>query len=309
MTSVITTQALTRRFGDLTAVDSLDLDIPAGGVVGFVGPNGSGKSTTIRMLLGLIKPTSGTATVLGHPITHPVRYAARVGALIESPALQGGLSARANLDSMARLRGIPKGRGDEVLEIVGLSDRADSRVKEFSLGMKQRLGIAIALLPDPEVLVLDEPTNGLDPAGIVEIRALIRRLGDEGRTVLVSSHLLSEIEAAADRLVMIRFGELLFSGPLAALIAQEQRFVDLEADDPRETERLAARLRAVGFAVTADGPRLRVAVDPARSGELNRVAIEQGIVLRRVEPRSETLEDIFLRMTGDPSVPPLATGA
>jgi ABC-2 type transport system ATP-binding protein len=309
VTSVITTQALTRRFGDLTAVDALDLDIPAGGVVGFVGPNGSGKSTTIRMLLGLIKPTSGTATVLGHPITQPVRYAARVGALIESPALQGGLSARANLDTMARLRGIPKGRADEVLEVVGLADRAGSKVKEYSLGMKQRLGIAIALLPDPEVLVLDEPTNGLDPAGIVEIRALIRRLGDEGRTVLVSSHLLSEIEAAADRLVVIRYGELLFSGPLQALIAQEQRFVDLEADDPAETERLAARLRERGFTLTAAGARLRVAADPARSGELNRLAIEQGIVLRRVEPRSETLEDIFLRMTEPSAVPALATGA
>jgi ABC-2 type transport system ATP-binding protein len=309
VTSVITTQALTRRFGDLTAVDALDLDIPAGGVVGFVGPNGSGKSTTIRMLLGLIRPTSGTATVLGHPITQPVRYAARVGALIESPALQGGLSARANLDSMARLRGIPKGRADEVLEVVSLSDRAGSKAKDFSLGMKQRLGIAIALLPDPEVLVLDEPTNGLDPAGIVEIRGLIRCLGDEGRTVLVSSHLLTEIEAAADRLVVIRYGELLFSGPLQALIAQEQRFVDLEAEDPGETERLAACLRARGLALSADGLRLRVAADPARSGELNRVAIEQGIVLRRVEPRSETLEDIFLRMTGEPGTSGTAAGA
>lgn len=319
MASVITTQALTRRFGDLTAVDRLDLDLPAGGVVGLVGPNGSGKSTTIRMLLGLIRPTSGTAEVLGHPISHPVRYAARVGALIESPALQGGLSARANLDAMACLRGIPRGRADEVLDIVGLSDRADSRVKTFSLGMKQRLGIAIALLPDPEVLVLDEPANGLDPAGIVEIRALMRRLGDEGRTVLVSSHLLSEIEAAADRLVVIRYGELLFSGPLATLIAQEQRFVDLETEDPTESVRLLGRLGERGLAVSVEGSCLRVAVDPSRSGELNRLAIEAGIVLRRVEPRSETLEDIFLRMTGEapatgaapvPGLAPrLATGA
>ncbi len=175
--------------------------------------------------------------------------------------------------------------------------------------MRQKILITAALLHNPKVLVLDEPTNGLDPAGIVEIRALIRRLGDEGRTVLVSSHLLSEIEAAADRLVVIRFGELLFSGPLQALIAQEQRFVDLEADDPAETVRLAAGLRERGFAVTADGARLRVAADPARSGELNRAAIEQGIVLRRVEPRSETLEDIFLRMTEPSAVPGLATGA
>ena len=309
MTSVITTQQLTRTFGDLVAVNALDLDIPAGGVVGFVGPNGSGKSTTIRMLLGLIRPTSGEATVLGHSIAQPVRYASRVGALIESPAFQPGLSARANLDSMARLRGIPRGRADEVLATVGLSDRAGSRVKEFSLGMKQRLGIAIALLPDPEVLILDEPTNGLDPAGIVEIRALMRRLADEGRTVLVSSHLLSEVEAAADRLVVIRFGELLFSGPLATLIAQERRSVDVEPDDAADAERLVRRYVERGLEVSVEGTLVRVLVDPARSGELNRLAIEEGIVLRRVEPRTETLEDIFLAMTGMPGTPGLATGA
>ena len=296
--SVITTQQLTRRFGDLVAVDHLDLDIPAGGVVGFVGPNGSGKSTTIRMLLGLIRPTSGSATVLGHSIADPVRYAARVGALIESPAFVPGISARANLESMARLRGTPGGRVDQVLDIVGLADRADTRVREYSLGMKQRLGIAIALLPDPEVLVLDEPTNGLDPAGIVEIRTLLRRLGDEGRTVLVSSHLLSEIEAAADRVVMIRFGRLLFSGPLATLQQQEERrFVEVEAEHVEDHPRLLARYLALGLAAAPEGASIRVEIEPARSVELNRAAIEMGIVLRRVEPHQETLEDIFLRMT------------
>ena len=184
--SVISTERLTRRFGDVVAVRDLDLEISGGGVVGLVGPNGSGKSTLIRLLLGLIKPTSGTATVFGAPISHPLAYAARVGALIEGPAFVPTLSARTNLRSLARLRGIANGRVEEVLETVGLLDRSKEPAKRFSLGMKQRLGIAAALLPDPELLVLDEPTNGLDPAGIVEIRTLLRRLGDEGRTVVSS---------------------------------------------------------------------------------------------------------------------------
>jgi ABC-2 type transport system ATP-binding protein len=295
---VISASGLTRTFGHLVAVDHLDLELPSGGVIGFVGPNGSGKSTTLRMLLGLIRPTSGSAAVLGHSIEQPVRYASRVGALIESPAFLGSISARANLDSIARLRGIPTGRVDEVLATVGLTDRADSNVREYSLGMKQRLGIAMALLPDPEVLMLDEPTNGLDPAGVVEIRGLIRSLGNEGRTVLVSSHLLSEIEAAADHLVVIRFGHLLFSGPLATLLADEHRYVDVEPDDPADLDLLASHLRERGFAAHQEGSLLRVEIDLARSGDLNRVAFERGILLRRLEPRSETLEDIFLRMTG-----------
>lgn len=304
--SAISASGLTRAFGHLVAVDKLDLELPAGGVIGFVGPNGSGKSTSLRMLLGLIRPTSGHGEVLGHSISHPVRYASRVGALIESPAFLATVSARSNLDSIARLRGIRKGRVAEVLDTVGLSDRADSPVREYSLGMKQRLGIAMALLPDPEVLMLDEPTNGLDPAGVVEIRALIRRLGDEGRTVLVSSHLLSEIEAAADHLLVIRFGKLLFSGPLATLLAEEHRFVDVEPEDPEDLVALAGHLRERGFDAHPEGSLLRVEIDLPRSGELNRVAFEVGILLRRLEPRSETLEDIFLRMTEPSQDPALA---
>lgn len=183
---VIRTDRLTRRFGDLVAVDVLSVDVPCGGVTGLVGPNGSGKSTLIRMLLDLIRPSSGTADVLGHPITSPQAYASQVGALIEAPAFVPGLSARANLRSLARLRGLPGSRVEEVLGIVGLMGREQEPVKRFSLGMKQRLGIAAALLPDPQVLVLDEPTNGLDPAGIVEIRGLLQTLGESGRSVIVS---------------------------------------------------------------------------------------------------------------------------
>lgn len=295
----ITTRGLTRRFGNLVAVDDLDLELPAGGVIGFIGPNGSGKSTTIRMLLGLIEPSEGEAEVFGSSINHPNRYADRVGALVENPALVLNITGRANVESMALLRGVPMARVDEVLDIVGLAGRSGDNVADYSLGMKQRLGIAIALLPDPELLLLDEPTNGLDPAGIVEVRGLFRRLADDGRTVVVSSHLLSEIEAAADYLVVIRYGKLLFSGPLNELLEQEQRFVDVEPESPADIEPLAATYRSMGLDVEPENGGVRVLVDPVRSADLNRAAIDQGIVLRRLVPRSETLEDIFLRMTED----------
>ncbi len=293
----ITTRGLTRRFGAITAVDSVDLDIPRGGVVGIVGPNGAGKSTTIRMLLGLIEPTDGAGTVFGEPITRPKRYADRVGALIENPAFLPNISARANVQSMATLRGVPSDRVDDVLEIVGLSDRADDCVSKYSLGMKQRLGIAIALLPDPELLVLDEPTNGLDPAGIVEVRQLLRRLGDEGRTVVVSSHLLSEIEAAADYLVVIRFGKILFAGPLGDLLEQERRYVDLQPEMESEIEDLASVYTNAGYDVTIEPDTVRVVIDPVESANLNRLAIENGFVLRQLIRSNENLEDVFLRMT------------
>lgn len=297
MIPAITMVGLTRRFGTLTAVDSVDLDIPRGGVVGIVGPNGAGKSTTIRMLLGLIEPTAGSAEVLGESIRHPKRYANRVGALIENPAFVPNITARANIESMAILRDVAKERVDEVLEIVGLSDRADDKVAQYSLGMKQRLGIAIALLPDPELLVLDEPTNGLDPGGIVEVRQLLRRLGDEGRTVLVSSHLLSEIEAAADYLVIIRQGKILFTGPLSQLLDQERRYVDLEPEFGSALADLAAVYKDAGYDLTIDSGVVRVEVDPAESANLNRLAIANGFVLRQLIPSAETLEDVFLRVT------------
>ena len=298
MRTAIRVRGLTRRFGDLTAVDHLDLDLPAGGVIGFVGPNGSGKSTTIRMLLGLIDPTEGTGEVLGQSIEHPQDYAHRVGALIENPAFIPSISARANIEAMALLRGVGRSRVAEVLATVGLLDRADDKAAGYSLGMKQRLGIAIALLSDPDLLVLDEPTNGLDPAGIVEIRELIRRLAEDGRTVFVSSHLLSEIEAAADYLVVISFGKLLFAGPLPELLLQERRYVDIEPEYPADCDRLQQRLLAENLEVQPEDGGLRVLCDPAQSPRLHRIAVDLDIALRRLVPRSETLEDIFLRMTG-----------
>jgi ABC-2 type transport system ATP-binding protein len=199
--TILSTSNLTRSYGKLVALNNVTLEIPKSGVIGLVGPNGSGKSTLIRILLGLVKPTSGTAHVLGHTLAETSAYAAKVGALIENPAFIPTLSARKNLLTLAQLRGVPSTRIGEVLETVGLTGRDKEPVKRFSLGMKQRLGIAAALLTDPQLLILDEPTNGLDPSGIVEIRALLQKLAAAGKTVIVSSHLLSEIEAACDPIV------------------------------------------------------------------------------------------------------------
>jgi ABC-2 type transport system ATP-binding protein len=298
-THALQTRGLTRRFGELTAVDSLSLDVPQGGVVGLVGPNGSGKSTLIRMLLGLIRPSHGTAHVLGAPVEHPTRFARRVGALVESPAFLPSLTARRNLRSLALLRGLPATRVDEVLEVVGLSGREDEPVRRFSLGMKQRLGIAAALLPDPELLLLDEPTNGLDPAGIVEIRSLLRALAEEGRTVVVSSHLLAEIQAACDWIVVIRFGELLFAGPMAQLLARADEHVLAAPEHPAQLQPLGAALEGAGWTATpAGGDVLRVEVASSAAPDVNRVAAAAGITLRVLTPRVETLEDVFLHLTG-----------
>ncbi len=296
--SAIVTHGLTKRFGDLVAVDGLDLDIPQGGVVGFVGPNGSGKSTTIRMLLGLINPSAGTGEVLGTSISRPAAYAARVGALIESPSFVPSLSARANLSSLAALRGLPASRLAEVVETVGLAGREHDLVKTYSLGMKQRLAIAAALLPDPELLILDEPTNGLDPAGIVEVRTLLQELGTQGRTLLVSSHLLSEIQAACSRVVVVRFGEMLFSGPLTELMARTTALVSVAPERAQDLTRLAELYAARGWGLRKTNGDLMVEAPADAAPELNRIAAQGGITLRKLSAHEETLEDVFLEMTG-----------
>lgn len=281
------------------AVDNLELELPAGGVVGLVGPNGSGKSTLIRMLLGLISPSAGSATVLGSPISAPQAYAHRVGALIENPAFAPGLSARSNLVSLARLRGLPLSRVDEVLETVGLQGRDREPVKRFSLGMKQRLGIAAALLPDPELLVLDEPTNGLDPAGIVEVRGLLQHLGRSGRTVVVSSHLMSEIESICTHLVVIRFGVLMYAGPIGDLLDTATSHVDVAAEHPSDTERLRDALVAAGWdAVPGPHGGVRVLAPAAMAARVNRDAHSAGITLASLTAGRDSLEAVFLEMTG-----------
>ena len=303
----ITADGLTRRFGELTAVDDMTFEIQSGGVVGFVGPNGSGKSTTIRVLLGLIKASSGTGTVLGEPIEHPERFASRVGALIEGPTFVGSLSARDNLRSLAALRAIPNNRIDEVLDIVGLTGRDNDKASTYSLGMKQRLGIAAALLPDPELLVLDEPTNGLDPAGIVEIRHLLKAVAHSGRTVVVSSHLLSEIQAMVDDLLIIRFGKLLYSGTLAQLMEDAVEQVIAAPEHSDDLTRLVDAVAARGWSYTTSGDEIMVDIAADQSAELDRAAHEAGLNLRVLTPRREDLEDVFLKMTGSTDAE-LATG-
>jgi ABC-2 type transport system ATP-binding protein len=295
---IVATTDLTRRFGPVTALDHLTVDLPTAGVIGLVGPNGSGKSTLIRILLGLIRPTAGTASVLGFGVDSPQGYASRVGVLVESPAFIPGLSARANLVSLARLRRLPLARVDAVLAQVGLLGRDREPVKRFSLGMKQRLGIAAALLPDPELLILDEPTNGLDPAGIVEIRELLRALGRDGRTVIVSSHQLSEIEAVCDHLVIIRFGKLIFSGPIAEVMKRTREHIDIAPEHAADLDRLEAALASAGWSVSVEGDLLRVVAAADRAADLNRAAAAAGVTLSRLIVAQDNLEEIFLEMTG-----------
>jgi ABC-2 type transport system ATP-binding protein len=296
--SALSVDGLTRRFGDLVALDNLTFEVPSGGVVGFVGPNGSGKSTMIRVLLGLIAPSAGTGTVLGEPIGHPERFAGRVGALIDSPAFVGSLTGRDNLRSLAALRAVPSERIDEVLKLVGLAGRENDKASTYSLGMKQRLGIAAALLPDPELLVLDEPTNGLDPAGIVEIRELLRSLAAGGRTVVVSSHLLGEIQAMVDNLVVIRFGELVYAGSLEGLMEKATERVVAAPESVSDMPRLVEVVEAQGWSCELSHDELIVEMPAERSAELGRAATAAGLTLRMLNPEADTLETVFLRLTG-----------
>jgi ABC-2 type transport system ATP-binding protein len=296
--TALTANGLTRRFGDLVAVNDVTFEVPAGGVVGFVGPNGSGKSTTIRVLLGLIAASSGTGTVLGEPIEEPARFAGRVGALIENPAFVGSLSARDNLRSLAALRGLAMSRVDAVLDVVGLLGRENDRASTYSLGMKQRLGIAAAMLPDPELLILDEPTNGLDPAGIVEVRTLLMSLADGRRTVVVSSHLLGEVQAMVDYLVVIRFGEVLYSGTLEDLMAQATERVVAAPEHANDLPRLTSIVESNGWAWEAAGDELIITMPPERAPDLDRAASGAGLALRMLYPQRDTLETVFLNLTG-----------
>jgi ABC-2 type transport system ATP-binding protein len=290
-------EGLTKEFGRLRAVDGLTVDVQTGGVVGLLGPNGAGKSTTIRMLLGLIRPTAGSATVLGKSIERPAAYIEEVGALIESPAFYPKLSGETNLRTLAALHGQPKNRIDEVLEIVGLRDRRGDRVAEYSSGMKQRLGIAAALLRDPSILILDEPANGLDPAGIVEMRELLRDLGSSGKTVFVSSHLLAEVQAMVDQVIIISNGRLVFDGALTGLLAEAAHEVVVAPEEAQDLTELAEALSRAGYAATIDDGVVRVAGAAEAPARLNRLAFDHGITLRELRVHDEDLEDIFLRMT------------
>ena len=299
MVLAVETVGLTRRFGSLVAVGDLSVALPAGEVIGLVGPNGSGKSTLIRMLLGLIRPSAGAAQVLGSSIARPQNYAAGVGALIENPAFLPGLSALANLLSVARLRGLAAARVEQVLEVVGLAGRDREPVKAFSLGMKQRLGIACALLPDPELLILDEPTNGLDPAGIVEIRDLLQELSRAGRTVIVSSHLLAEIETICSYLVIIRFGVLIYAGTMAGLLGRAQSRIQITPERADDAPALREALIRAGWAVRDEiAGVLQVLAPDESAAAVNRAAAGAGFTLAGLTVIHDNLESIFLEMTG-----------
>lgn len=292
-----------RRRGVSVAVDSLNLSVPEGGVFGFLGPNGSGKTTTIRCLLGLVRPTAGTMRVFGQPVPGSLREGMRrIGAIVESPALFPSMTGRENLRLLARIDGIGNARVDEVLGQVGLAERSRDTVKHYSLGMRQRLGLAAALLKDPELLILDEPANGLDPAGIREVRELLRRLGAEGRTVFVSSHQLSEVEQTCDAVAILRRGSCVATGSVADVMATAsggQTGVLVKAEG---VSAAAAALQRAGYAVEPVNGHLRVLASPDRSAEINRLLAAEGIWLSELRPDEQRLEDLFLEITRDPPV-------
>jgi ABC-type multidrug transport system ATPase subunit len=291
---VIETSALTKRYGTATlAVDALDLRVRRGEVYGFLGPNGAGKSTTLRMLLGLVRPTSGGATVLGAPPGSPDGLA-RVGAMIEAPGFYPFLSGRDNLQVLARHAGVGADRVEAVLAEVGLSARAGDRYSTYSLGMKQRLGLAAALLKDPELLILDEPTNGLDPAGMAEMRTFIRSAAGGGRTVLLSSHLMGEIEQVSDRVGIIRDGSLVAEGTVEDL--RGRAALRLRAEPLADAARLLAALPHVDDVTRVDGA-LEVAVDIAQAPAINRVLVDSGVAVSELYVKKTSLEDVFLELT------------
>jgi ABC-type multidrug transport system ATPase subunit len=292
--AVIETRELSKRYDEhIVAVDGLTMRVRRGEVYGFLGPNGAGKTTTLRMLLGLVRPTSGSALVLGARPGSPESLA-HVGSLIESPTFYPFLSGRDNLRVLARYSGSPERRIDTVLDEVGLSARADDRFGTYSLGMKQRLGIAAALLKDPELLILDEPTNGMDPAGMAEMRGFIRELGRDRRTVFLSSHLMGEVEQICDRVGVISRGQLVREGTVDELRGRETLWV--RAEPLHEAERVLRTARAVEEVARLDGG-LRVAADLAAASAINRTLVEAGIAVGELRPERDSLEKIFLELT------------
>ena len=292
----IATHGLSKRYGEIHAVEGLTVEIPHGVIAGFVGPNGSGKTTTIRMLLGQVRPTAGSAEILGISIGRPRDVLRNVGALIESPTFYPGLSGRDNLRVLARLGGIPYGRVDAMLELVGLRDRAMQRISGYSLGMRQRLGVAAALLPDPRLLVLDEPANGLDPEGIQEIRALLRRLRDEGKTVFISSHLLGELEQVADWLVAIRSGTLLYAGRTGDMLARQSGELVVRPEKDADVQTVLKIAQSLGGQAEISDAEVHIKDGEGLAAELNRKAMDAGVTLVSIRAVKATLEESFLTM-------------
>jgi len=308
--NALAARGLTKRYDNVPAVDGLDLAIDEGTLYGFLGPNGAGKTTTLRMALGLVFPTSGQVEILGTPVfrdghTNPDagRALRGVGALVEEPAFWKYLSGRRNLECLARAAGPPDDREarlrriDETLRVVGLEPAADKRVKAYSQGMRQRLGIAAALLGNPRLLLLDEPSNGLDPQGTREVRMLLRRLADEGTTVFVSSHLLAEVEAMCDQVGVLARGRLVAEGPPSNLRPSGSR-VRVEVDDAQRALRVASGLDGVVVDEHRDGSRSFIAAlaPPATAASLNAALVGAGVGVSALVPVHERLEDVFVEL-------------
>jgi len=296
---ILTTHALTKQFGSIRAVDGLDIEVCRGDIFGFLGPNGAGKTTVIRLALGLIHPTSGYAEVCGHRVPGELQSALRhVGGFVDDPTFYPLMSARRNLRLLGSMTGpISEERIDEVLEIAGLSERADSRVGGFSHGMKQRLGIAQALLHSPELIVLDEPTSGLDPRGMKDVRELIRKLGAAGTTVFLSSHLLHEVEQVCTRAVIINRGKVVVQGPVSELRPQSDAVKVLTGDQGKAADTLRAQFGA--GSVLVDEGFLIVQAGEDAVPEMVRRLVADGVAVRAVVPAPEQgLEDFFLELTG-----------
>ncbi|MDY7100225.1 MAG: ABC transporter ATP-binding protein [Actinomycetota bacterium] len=298
----IACESLTKTFGDVRAVDDVSFRVEPGSVCGFIGPNGSGKTTTLRMLLGLVQPSHGRATIGGRAYAELDAPARRVGAALEAASFHPGRSARNHLRVMCRAAGIERGRADEVLDLVGLTESARRRVGGFSMGMRQRLGLAGAMVGDPGVLVLDEPANGLDPAGIRWLRQYLRRLADEGRTVLVSSHVLSEVQQSVDHIVVISRGRIVRTGAISELLAQVGgASIQVDATDP---ERLRQVLAAAGGEVSPSADR-GVLVTGLDAEQIGRAALDGQVVLTRLaEVAGGNLEQVFFELTGDGQAEP-----
>lgn len=304
--AILETTNLTKRFKDIVAVENLDLAVHTGEVLGFLGPNGAGKSTTVGMILGLIRPSSGTVRIDGQDLAKNAPLVSEhIGAIIENPAFYPYMSGRDNLRAHAMAVGnVPDARIDSLLELVNLSERARHKYKTYSLGMKQRLGIASTLLTDPALVILDEPTNGLDPAGQREIRAIIPRLADQGHGVLLASHMLHEVEQVSDRVLIVRRGRLITEGSVDDLL-RRGGYIEVAVPDydPELAQRAIRPLPQVEQ-VTIEQDRLIVVAPDDMGSALNRALVEQGIYASAITPRHSSLEDLFLELTdGDEATP------
>jgi ABC-2 type transport system ATP-binding protein len=294
MTAVVTAESLTKRFGEVSAVTDLSFALEAGTITGFLGPNGAGKTTTLRMILGLAAPTSGRALVFDHAYADLRRAALRIGAVLEATDFHPGRSGRDHLRMLGQAVDVPDSRADQVLRLVELGDAARRRVKGYSLGMRQRLGLAVALLGDPELLILDEPANGLDPEGVRWLREFLRKLASEGRTVLISSHVLAEVAQTVDRVLIIsRGGRLVLSSSLAELTARTGGAVRIRSGDP---QRLATALRDQALQVTT-GTDHALLVQGASGERVGEIAFAAGVPVHELVNDGGVLEDIFLELT------------